>query len=136
MNTYKNILYAINLNDENITSIIYALEFARLFNSRIHIVYVNDPQAGYRHPTDREDAVALRVRETVSESLLENLDVVYAVSKGNTAEEIVRYAQEHQIDLIIVGHKHRGKLYSTLFDSDDVNIIDTAQLPVLVIPEK
>ncbi len=136
MNTYKNILYAINLNDENITSIIYALEFARLFNSRIHIVYVNDPQAGYRHPTDREDAVALRVRETVSESLLENLDVVYAVSKGNTAEEIVRYAQEHQIDLIMVGHKHRGKLYSTLFDSDDVNIIDTAQLPGLVIPEK
>ncbi len=136
MKTYENILYAINLNDENITSIIYALEFARLFNSRIHIVYVNDPQAGYRHPTDREDAVALRVRETVSESLLENLDVVYAVSKGNTAEEIVRYAQEHQIDLIMVGHKHRGKLYSTLFDSDDVNIIDTAQLPVLVIPEK
>jgi len=136
MNTYKNILYAINLNDENITSIIYALEFARLFNSRIHIVYVNDPQAGYRHPTDREDAVALRVRETVSESLLENLDVVYAVSKGNTAEEIVRYAQERQIDLIMVGHKHRSKLYSTLFDSDDVNIIDTAQLPVLVIPEK
>lgn len=136
MNTYKNILYAINLNDENITSIIYALEFARLFNSRIHIVYVNDPQAGYRHPTDREDAVSLRVRETVPESLLENLDVVYAVSKGNTAEEIVRYAQERQIDLIMVGHKHRSKLYSTLFDSDDVNIIDTAQLPVLVIPEK
>lgn len=136
MNTYKNILYAINLNDENITSIIYALEFARLFNSRIHIVYVNDPQAGYRHPTDREDAVALRVRETVSESLLENLDVIYAVSKGNTAEEIVRYAQEHQIDLIMVGHRHRSKLYSSLFDSDDVNIIDTALLPVLVIPEK
>jgi nucleotide-binding universal stress UspA family protein len=135
MNTYKNILYAINLNDENITSIIYALEFARLFNSRIHIVYVNDPQAGYRHPTDREDAVALRVRETVPESLLENLDVVYAVSKGNTAEEIVRYAQEHQIDLVMVGHKHRGKLYSTLFDSNDVSIIDEARLPVLVIPE-
>lgn len=136
MNTYKNILYAINLNDENITSIIYALKFARLFNSRIHIVYVNDPQAGYRHPTDREDAVALRVRETVSESLLENLDVIYAVSKGNTAEEIVRYAQEHQIDLIMVGHRHRSKLYSSLFDSDDVNIIDTALLPILVIPEK
>jgi nucleotide-binding universal stress UspA family protein len=136
MNTYRNILYAINLDDENITSIVYALEFARLFNSRIHIVYVNDPQAGYRHPTDREDAVALRVREAVPESLLESLDVVYAVSKGNTAEEIVRYAQEHQIDLIMVGHKHRGKLYSTLFDSNDVSIIDEAMLPVLVIPEK
>jgi len=136
MNAYRNILYAINLNDENITSIIYALEFAKLFSSRIHIVYVNDPQAGYRHPTDREDAIALRVRETVPESLLENLDVVYAASKGNIAEEIVRYAQDYQIDLIMVGHKHRSRLYTALFDSDDVSIIDTALLPVLVIPEK
>jgi len=136
MKDFQNILYAIDLNDENITSIVYALEFANMFNSRIHIVYINDPQAGYRHPTDREDAVALKVKETVPESLLENLDIIYAISRGNTAEEIVRYAQEHQIDLIMVGHKHRGKLYSAVFDSEDVNIIDEALLPVLVIPEQ
>ncbi len=136
MKDFQNVLYAIDLNDENITSIVYALEFAKMFNSRIHIVYINDPQAGYRHPTDREDAVALKVKETVPESLLENLDIIYAISRGNTAEEIVRYAQEHQIDLIMVGHKHRGKLYSAVFDSEDVNIIDEALLPVLVIPEQ
>ena len=135
MNNYQNMLYAIDLDDDHITSIVYALEFARLFKSRIHVVYVNDPQAGYRHPTDREDAVALKVKETVPESLLENLDIIYAASKGDTAEEIVKYAREHKIDLIIVGHKHRSKLYSSMFDSDDVSIIDTAMLPVLVIPE-
>jgi len=133
---YQNILYAINLDNDHVTSIVYALKFAQRFNSRIHIVYVNDPQAGYRHPTDREDAVALKVKEAVPESLLENLDIIYAVSKGDTAEEIVKYAQQHQIDLIIVGHKHRSKLYSSMFDSDDVSIIDAAMLPVLVIPEK
>jgi nucleotide-binding universal stress UspA family protein len=136
MNNFRNMLYAIDLDAENISSIVYALEFAKLFNSRIHIMYVNDPQAGYRHPTDHEDAVALKVRETAPESLLDGMDVIYTISKGNTAEEIVKYANEHRIDLILVGHKHRSKIYSSLFDSNDVNIIDEALLPVLVIPEK
>lgn len=136
MNDFQNILYAIDLDADKIASVVYALEFARRFKSRIHIVYVNDPQAGYRHPTDREDAVALRVKEAVPESLLENMDITYRVSKGNAAEEIVKYAQEHQIDLIMVGHQHHSKMYSAMFDSTDINIIDTALLPVLVIPEK
>jgi len=136
MNNFRNMLYAIDLDAEKISSIVYALEFAKLCNSRIHIMYVNDPQAGYRHPTDHEDAVALKVMETAPESLLGGMDVIYTISKGNTAEEIVKYAQENQIDLIIVGHKYRGKLYPSLFDSTDVNIIDKSLLPVLVIPEK
>jgi len=136
MNEFRNMLYAIDLDADNVTSVVYALEFARLFKSRIHIVYINDPQAGYRHPTNREDTVALRVKEAAPESLLENMDIIYASSKGNAAEEIVRYAREHQIDLIMVGHKHHSKIYSSMFDSTDVNIIDTALLPVLVIPEK
>jgi nucleotide-binding universal stress UspA family protein len=133
---FKNILYAIDLDDDQITSIVYALEFAQLFKSRLHILYVNDPQAGYRHPTDREDTVALKVKETVPEALLGNMDIVYVSAKGNAAEEIVRYAQEHQIDLIMIGHIHRSKLYAALLDSTDVNVIDEALLPVLVIPEK
>lgn len=135
MNDFQNMLFAIDLDAENISSVVYALEFAERFKSRIHVVYVNDSQAGYRHPTDREDAVALRVKEVAPGALLENLDIIYASSKGDTAEEIVKYAREHQIDLILVGHKHRSKIYSSMFDSSDVNIIDRALLPVLVIPE-
>lgn len=135
MLSFKNILYAINLDSKNISSLRKALEFAQLLNCSIHILYVNDVEAGYRHPTDREDAVALRVKEVIPESVLENLNITYAVSKGNTAEEVVKYAQEKNIDLIIVGHKHRGKLYSSVFDSTDVNIVDAALLPVLVFPE-
>jgi nucleotide-binding universal stress UspA family protein len=136
MLNFNNILYPIDLDSKNISSLEKALEFAQLFRCAIHILYVNDIEAGYRHPTDREDAVALRVREIVPESLLENTHIIYAISKGNTAEEIVKYAQKYQIDLIIFGHKHRSKLYSSVLDSTDVNIIDTVLLPVLVIPEK
>jgi nucleotide-binding universal stress UspA family protein len=133
---FKNILYPIDLDSKNIYSLRKALEFAHSFNCPIHILYVNDIEAGYRHPTDREDAVALRVKELVAESLIENMNIIYAVSKGETAEEIVKYARENHIDLIIIGHKHRGKLYAAMFDSTDISTIDKASLPVLVIPEK
>jgi len=132
----KNILYPIDLDSDNTSSLEKALEFARLLNCSLHIFYVNDILAGYRHPADHEDAVALRVKETVDTSLLDNINIVYAVSKGETTEEIVNYAQNNHIDLIIIGHKHRGRLYASLFDSTDIDTIDKVFLPVLVIPEK
>lgn len=133
---FKNILYPIDLDSEKISSIKTALEFAQLFNCRVHILYVNDIEAGYRHPADHEDAVALKVKEVVAASLLEIADITYAVSKGDTVEEIVKYTQANHIDMIIIGHKHRGRLYASLFDSTDVKLIDNVLLPVLVIPEQ
>jgi nucleotide-binding universal stress UspA family protein len=135
MLNFKNILYPIDLDSENVSSIVKALEFAQIFKSIIHILYVNDMQAGYRHPTDHEDAVALRVKEVVPAQLLENQKIIYAVSKGDLDKEIVNYCEKNTIDLIISGHKHRSRLYSMFFDSPDENIIDAINLPVLIIPE-
>jgi nucleotide-binding universal stress UspA family protein len=135
MLNFKNILYPIDLDSKNVSSVVKALEFAQTLKSSIHILYVNDMQAGYRHPTDHEDAVALRVKEIVPAELLENQKIIYASSKGALDKEIVKYCEENNIDLIITGHKHRNKLYSLFFDSPDENIIDAINLPVLIIPE-
>lgn len=136
MLNFQNILYAIDLDAEKISSARQACEFASLFKSRLHIVYVNNILAGYRTPADHEDAVALRVKKEVPSALLENIDVVYAAVKGEIADEIVKYAEENKIDLIIAGHTHRSKFYASMFDSTDVKIIDTTLIPVLVIPDK
>jgi nucleotide-binding universal stress UspA family protein len=136
MINFKNILYPIDLDSENVSSLVKALEFGQMFNARIHILYINDSQAGYRHPTDREDAVALKVKEITPDELLKNVKITYAVSKGDLATEIGKYCEKNHIDLIITGHKHRNKLYYALFDSPDEDIIDAINLPVLVIPEK
>lgn len=131
----KNILFPIDLDSENISPVVTALKIAATFNSTLHIFYVNDVQAGYRHSTDKEDAVALRVREVAPAELLNASKIIYAVSKGDLVEEIVKYCRDNRIDLIIAGHKHRHKIYSELFNSADVNIIDAVKLPVLVIPK-
>jgi nucleotide-binding universal stress UspA family protein len=135
MLNFKNILYPIDLDSKNISSVVKALEFTQMLNCPIHILYVNDIQAGYRHATDREDAVALRVREVAPLELLENSKITYAISKGSLDKEIVKYCENNNIDLIITGHKHRNKLYSLFFDSLDENIIDAINLPVFIIPE-
>jgi len=136
MLNFKNILYAIDLDVEKVSSVKEAFELAKMFNSRLHVVYVNNILAGYRTPADHEDAIALRIKEEVPEYLTEDIEIVYTALKGEVADEIVKYALENQIHLIIVGHKHHNKLYSSMFDSTDVKIIDTALIPVLVIPEK
>ena len=135
MINFKNILYPIDLDSENITSLIKALEFGQMFNAQVHILYINDSQAGYRHPTDHEDAVALKVKKIVTVELLEQAKITYAVSKGELDKEIRKYCDENHIDLIIAGHKRRNKLYYTLFDSPDEDIIETINLPVLIIPD-
>jgi nucleotide-binding universal stress UspA family protein len=135
MINFKNILYPIDLDSDNVSSLIKALEFAQIFNAHVHILYINDSQAGYRHPTDHEDAVALKVKEIAPVELLESAKITYAVSKGDLASEIVKYSEENNIDLIITGHKRRNKLYYAFFDSPDEDIIETINLPVLVIPE-
>jgi nucleotide-binding universal stress UspA family protein len=132
---FNNILYPINLDSKNIPTVIKALEIAKTLNSKIHIVYINDQGAGYRYPTDKEDAVALKVQEIAPKELLNSVNITYAISKGDLGEEISNYCKKNKIDLIITGHKHRNKLYSNLFDTPDESIIDSIDIPVLVIPK-
>ena len=132
----KNILYAIDLDSANIAPVVNALKIAQSFGSEIHFLYVNDPQAGFRHPADREDAVALKLRELASDELLSSVSVIYATAKGDLAQEVVKYCADSSIDLVIVGHKLRPKIYGKVFDSPDVKIIDAINLPVLVLPTK
>jgi nucleotide-binding universal stress UspA family protein len=136
MHAFNNILYPINLDSENINSVVKALEIAMTLKSRIHILYVNNAAAGYRYPADHEDAISLRLQEVVQDEILQKSNITYAVAKGDLAEEISVYCKNNNIDLIITGHKHRNKLYSMLFDSPDVNIIDSINIPILVIPRK
>jgi nucleotide-binding universal stress UspA family protein len=133
---FKNILYPINLDSKDVSPVVKALEIAKAAGARIHIVYVNGPEAGFRYASDGEDAIALRVKEVAPPELIEGQKITYAVAQGSLDREISEYCKKNSIDLIITGHKHRNKLYSQMFDTPDESIIDAIKLPVLVIPKK
>lgn len=132
---FTNILYPLNLDSKNIDNAATVLEFAQTFKSVVHFLFVNDEAAGYRHPADFQDAVALKIKETVPAELLVNSRIIYAVSKGDIGDEVKEYSQANAIDLIITSHTHHSSIYSSIFDTPDEDIIDTVNIPVLILPK-
>jgi nucleotide-binding universal stress UspA family protein len=132
---FKKILCPIELDEAGKKPVSQALKIARQLNAEIHFLYINDRQAGYRSPFEHEDQVALTVKNIAPADLLEQLSITYTVSRGELADEVRKYAESNGMDLIITGHHHHGKWFSSLFDSGDVNIIDSVNIPVLVIPK-
>jgi len=130
-----NILYPLDLDDKSFDNVIVALEFANDYKAVIHFLYVNDEAAGYRHPADFQDAVALKIKQEVPAELLEKAEIVYATLKGDLAGEVKKYCEENAIDLIIAVHKHHNRLYASVFDTPDENIIDSVNIPVLLLPK-
>jgi nucleotide-binding universal stress UspA family protein len=53
--------------------------------------------------------------------------------RGNPAEEIVRYANDHGIDLIVMGHRGAGGLQGLLMGSVSHKVIQLASCPVILV---
>lgn len=132
---FTNILYPLNLESKDMDNVEAVLDFIRRYNAIVHFLFVNDEGAGYRHPADFQDSVALKIKQSVPAELLKDSKIIYAVSKGDLGDEVKKYCKDNSIDLIITGHKHHSKLYSSLFDTPDEDIIDSVNVPVLILPK-
>lgn len=132
----KKILYPINLDSENIIILNRIFIMAKDENASVAILYVNDQQAGYRHPHKTEEDVQNVVAKNSSSELLKGIDVTYHVAQGNLGSEVKDFCIKEAIDLIVTGHKQHNRLYTSLFDSPEESILDLAEVPVLIIPKK
>jgi nucleotide-binding universal stress UspA family protein len=56
------------------------------------------------------------------------------VREGAAAENIIQYAQENGIDLIIMGTHGQGGIQRFLLGSNTDRVLRTGHLPVLVVP--
>ena len=129
------ILIPVEVDVDNFGWLPTALQFARRVTADVYIFYVNDPQAGYRHPTVDEDDLEERIRAAVDAKEFKGLKVEFATSKGNVASRVKAFCNENGIDMIATGHKHHMRFYGSLFDTKDEEIIDAVEVPVLVIPK-
>lgn len=112
-----------------------AFQFARRVTADVYILFVNDKQAGYRHPSVDEEELEALIRRSVEPAEFEGLSVRFVVTRGNVSSCVKKVCEEKNIDMIATGHKHHVRLYGHLFDSSDVEIIDAVEVPVLVIPK-
>lgn len=57
----------------------------------------------------------------------------YNVLRGNPAQEIVKYANDHKIDMIVIGKRGRGGIRDYLMGSVSMKVSSLADCPVVVV---
>jgi nucleotide-binding universal stress UspA family protein len=138
----RHILVPHDLSDYAAHALPYAQELASTFGARLHLLHVIDSQwvagAGGAAFPEYGDDLLRRFEEEgakglvkISESLPDGIDVVTQVRIGPPHVQIVQYAREAEIDLIVVAtHGHSG-LKHALIGSVAEKVVQMAPCPVL-----
>ncbi|MGQ0635184.1 MAG: universal stress protein [Planctomycetaceae bacterium] len=122
----------------------YACELARQFQAELHVLYVLQdvslvmPEPGLMMTipalnVEEMKQSALRALKTVPDSQWPAEKVVRTTRMGAPFVEIVRYAAENAIDLIVMGTHGRSGLPHVLLGSVAEKVVRKAGCPVLTV---
>ena len=138
------ILVPIDFSGYSRKALQYAIPFARQFNASIDLIYVVEPTV---YPADFsfgqvgfpaiEDELRKRGAEELDELLIREIvrrvQARRAIRTGKAFYEIIQYAREEKMDLIIIAtHGHTG-IEHALFGSTAEKVVRKAPCPVLVV---
>jgi nucleotide-binding universal stress UspA family protein len=80
-----------------------------------------------------DDAIRERLAKILSPAEQKELKPVFELRSGFAAAEIVRYAKEQNIDLIVMGTHGRGFVAHAVMGSVAEKVVRTAPCPVLTV---
>ena len=120
----RQILFATDFSPSSEAAARVARDYARHFGARLHILHV--VWAG-------TDPMMPPLLGKLAEELGIDVPVVTAVESGAPAARIVRYAERHGVDLIVVGTHGRTGVTRALLGSVAERVVRTAPCPVLAV---
>jgi len=139
----KHIMCAVDFSEMSAKVAAYTQYLAKSLNASVKVVYVAPSLSQYVGfhvpPTSIENFVGEIVsgaEKTMDSFIQENfseIDVAGKVISGYAAEEILGFAKEEGIDLIIMGTHGRKGIDRVLFGSVAEKIVKSASIPVMTI---
>lgn len=144
--TIKKILVPIDFSDYSKSALKYAVNFAKIFNAEMYLIYVVEPVI---YPPDFSmgqiaiPSVTVEMDERAKEELtkLAHQEIPAEIKRqviiktGKPFVEIIETAAEEDIDLIIIAtHGHSG-VEHILFGSTAEKVVRKAPCPVLTLRE-
>jgi len=136
---YETILLAYDGSEHAQKAAVLAGEEARTHGAGVVVVYAYDPVPEWLGDPLFEEALARRVelaqkrvaeaRERLGE--VPSLDV--EILEGPAAQAILRVAEVHDVDLIVMGTRGLGGLAGTLLGSQSQKVVALAEVPVLLV---
>ncbi len=140
---YKRILHPTDLSDTANHAAKYAIDLAQRFKAELHIIYVLDDSMG-KLPSSLFPAPGSSLREMSPDDRAElsaqlktdigdDLRVIRATRMGPLDSEIVRYAEDGQMHLMVLGTHGRKGLSHLLLGSVAESVLRKAPCPVLTV---
>lgn len=120
----RQILVATDFSDNAEAALGVAVRYARELHARLHLLHVF---------WGGEVEVTQLLADAVAQAG-PDVPVTVAGTGGDPAEEILRYATRHPIDLIVVGTHGRTGMSRVLLGSVAERVMRGARCPVLVVP--
>jgi nucleotide-binding universal stress UspA family protein len=133
----KSILVPIDFSETSDAALHYAVDMAQAFSARLYLLHVpgktgEDFEANF--PVGRFETTARgRLANFMSQDEIERLRPEYALRIGTPVDEIVRYADARDVDLIIMGTHGRSGMAHLLMGSVAEQVVRTAPCPVLLV---
>ena len=143
MEHMKRIVLATDFSDASAGAVEHALLMSKSFGSELHILHVLEVEVPrmetggdylpLRYFEDLETRAAVYLADLVPAEDREQLAPVPVVRRGNPFAEIIRYAQNEKIDLIIIGTHGRGALGHLMMGSVAEKVVRYAPCAVLTV---
>ncbi len=143
MTEVKTILCAVDFSGHSTEVVEYSRLIARSLGARIKVIYVAPSLSQYVGfhvpPTSIESFVgeivtgAEKTMNTFLEEHFSGCEAEGVVVSGYAAEEILDYASEHSVDMIIMGTHGRKGIDRILFGSVAEKVVRTSLVPVLTV---
>jgi nucleotide-binding universal stress UspA family protein len=136
----KSILIPTDFSETSDAALHYAVGMAQAFGAQLYLLHVpgetgENFEANF--PVGRfETAARERLATLLSQEDIDRLRPEYALRIGTPADEIGRYADARDVDLIIMGTHGRTGVAHLLMGSVAERVVRTAPCPVLLVRDR
>lgn len=145
MTQISRILIATDFSETSQVALLKAKELAGAFDAELQVLHVIDDPYEFAGPIPRYipegDAFLQTLKVAANVELDQTLTPEEAVRyranlhlrTGTPAAEIVRFAKDHEVDLIVIGTHGRGAIWHMLLGSTAEKVVRNAHCPVLTL---
>ncbi len=143
MNKIEKILIPLDLTIFSVSALRYALDFAKLYDAAVYVlnVFDNSPYEIIPRKSPEMDELFYSVEENakmemnkfIRNNLENSIKLIQVIKCGKVENEIVKFADEENIDLIIIVSYNKHGVLNPNSDSISNLVIRQTDIPVMLI---
>ena len=137
MESFQSILCPIDLSDNSMRALGGAAQLCKANKAKLSILFVGDPPLPREamYAADELDRKIAQQREELKEVLptIEGVEYQHFFRRGEAAEEIVKFADEENCDLIVLTTHGRSGFLRFLMGSVCESVVRNSNCPVMSI---